>query len=600
MKINPEELICNPKLLEARLIEFAAALTDLLSERDALLKAKEDADSKIAELASENAAIRLELDAAQQNVDKLQSILLQFKRVMFGRRSEKLDRAQLQLELEDIEKAAAGTPEVQAPEAEGSEGAAPQQGPKDQEPKKEEQSQKDVVKKPRDKARRNQGYLPQHLPRVDIVIEPENKEDLLNSGAKLRLIGNDITEVMDTVPMKYQVLRYIRPRYAVEIGDGSERDGSVTQAPAPARAVEGGMVSEAMLIALAVNKFSWHLPLNRQAEMMRSQGIEIDRSTLSRWIDKTVWWLEPLYGSLKAYILAQPRLFCDETHLRVMAPGKTRKGQLWATAVDDRPWRGPAFPAVAYTFTRDRKGERADEILDGFTGMLQVDGYAGYEHLAKGLGPPVTLVFCNAHARRKLFDCYKSTKSPIAGEALRRIMEFYAVEERIRGMSAEARRAVRQAETRPLMEAYKTWLEERLAEISGASKLADAIRYTLKRWTGLTLFLDDGRLEIDNNTVERTMRSIGVGRHNALFAGSEGGAKNWAILASLTSTARLNGVDAQTWLTDALQRLVSGSTKINQIHELLPWNWKAAREKEAKARMNAEMNEVNLTTAVAA
>jgi transposase len=214
--------------------------------------------------------------------------------------------------------------------------------------------------------RRNQGRLPQHLPRVNIRIEPENLEELLRSGAKLRLIGNDITEVMDVIPMLYRVLRYIRPRYAIEQCD----EKPVVQAPAPARAVEGGMVSEALLIAVAVNKFAWRLPLNRQVDMMRSQGIEIDCSTLCRWIDKTVWWLEPLYGALEAYILSQSKIFCDETSLDVLAPGKTRKSQLWARAVDDRPWQGPAHPAVAYRYAPDRKGKRADEALEGFSGVM--------------------------------------------------------------------------------------------------------------------------------------------------------------------------------------------------------------------------------------
>jgi transposase len=428
-------------------------------------------------------------------------------------------------------------------------------------------------KKPRKPAERNRGMLPQHLPRIEVRIDVEDKTCPC-CGRPLHVIGETVSEMLDIVPVQYRVKRIVRPRYGCRACEDA-----VVQAPAPARPVEGGIATEALLAAIAVAKFAWHLPLNRQLRMMQAQGIELDRSTLSLWIGRTAWWLQPLYALLLASILARPKIFCDETPMPVFAPGGTRRCQFWAVAVDDRPWCGPAPPAVAYAFATGRKAEHAMTLLENFSGVLQVDGYAAYKKFAKAerKGALAVLAFCLAHARRKFFEFHKATNSPIAFEALRQIAAVYAIEKRIRGMSAAERLAVRQAESKPLMEAFKTWAEARLDEVSAKSALAVAIRYTLNHWDGLTVFLADGRVEVDNNTVERDMRPIAQGRRNSLFAGSENGAVSWSILASLINTARANDVDPQAWLTDVLERIVSGRTKSHQLEELLPWNWKAAR-----------------------
>jgi hypothetical protein len=223
----------------------------------------------------------------------------------------------------------------------------------------------------------------------------------------------------------------------------------------------------------------------------------------------------------------------------------------------------------------------AGQLGGAFTGILQVDGYGAYKALVRRTKRgKIRLAFCLAHARRKFVAVHKATQSTVTAELLAQIAAVYAIEARIRGNTAEQRLTVRQAESKPLMEALKHRLTELLAEVSVKSTLAAAIRYTLGHWEGLALFLADGRIEVDNNTVERSMRPIAQGRHSYLFAGSERGARNWAILASLLNTARLNGVDPLTWLTDVLERIVSGRTKNHQLHELLPWNWKAARASE--------------------
>jgi hypothetical protein len=221
--------------------------------------------------------------------------------------------------------------------------------------------------------------------------------------------------------------------------------------------------------------------------------------------------------------------------------------------------------------------------LAGFSGILQVDGYAAYKALARSPGGAIRLAFCLAHARRKFVEVYKSTKSPFALEVIERLQAVYAIEAEIRGKSAEERLAARRGRTAPLMEELRTRLSSMVGQLFSQSPLAEAINYVINHWDGLTLFLSDGRVEVDTNTVERSMRPIAMGRRNSLFSGNEGDARSWAILASLVNTAKLNDVDPQAYLADVLERIVSGRTKSHQLVELLAWNWKAARERREPA-----------------
>jgi len=302
-------------------------------------------------------------------------------------------------------------------------------------------------------------------------------------------------------------------------------------------------------------------------------------------IERAAWWLKPLHGLLLETVMAAGKIFCDDTPLPVLdrTRKRTRIGRIWCYALDDRPWNGPAPPVLVYLYAPDRRGSHLEDHLGGFRGVLQVDGYKGYDKLARPgrAAGTIKLAYCLAHARREFSDVHKQTKDPAAEEALRRIGEVYAIEARMRGNTASERVAVRQAETKPLMEALWSWLMEQLEAISAKSSLASAIRYALGHWKGLTLFLSDGRVEVDNNTVERGIRPIPLGRKNSLFAGSDSGGERWAILASLINTAKLHGIDPQTYLADVLDRIVSGRTKVNALRELLPWEWKAAREAAA-------------------
>jgi hypothetical protein len=321
-----------------------------------------------------------------------------------------------------------------------------------------------------------------------------------------------------------------------------------------------------------VGKYANHLPLYRQAQIYSRQGIELDRSTLADWVGRAAWFLRPLHECLLDHLRASPKLFADETTAPVLDPGRgrTKTGQLWAYARDDRPWGGTAPPAVAYVYAPDRKSDRPVQHLKGFSGVLQVDGYAGYGAVAAT--GAVELAFCWAHWRRKFYEIAQAGNAQIASEALARIAAIYAIEAEIRGQEAETRRSVRQQRTTPLVHELRTWQENQLAAVSRKSTIAEAIRYGLGRWDGLVRFLDDGRIEIDSNVVERTIRPIALNRKNALFAGSDGGGEHWAILASLIETCKLNGIDPQAYLADNLAR-IANDHPINRIDELLPWTW---------------------------
>jgi transposase len=289
--------------------------------------------------------------------------------------------------------------------------------------------------------------------------------------------------------------------------------------------------------------------------------------------------LRPLHERLLSALRARSKLFADETTVPVLDPGRgcTKTGQLWAYAADDRRWGGLDPPGIAYVYAPDRKAERLFSHLAGFKGVLQVDGYNAYPKLAdRG---EVELAFCWVHMRRNFYELATAGPAPIASEALKHIAAFYAIEKEIRGRSSEERRLVRQQKSRPLADAFEVWLRAKQALISQKIKLADAIRYALSRWQGLTRFIEDGRIELDNNTVERSIRGIKLGRKNALFAGSDGGAEHWAVIASLVETCKINDVDPLAYLTDVLTRIVNGHSN-RDIDQLLPW---AYREQSLEA-----------------
>src|SRR6187455_2255716 len=422
------------------------------------------------------------LIAERAQNDRLRQIIKELQRHRFGRRAETLPEDQVLLGLEDVEQAAAGD-EAKIDAANPAERASRSA-----------------------KRRLNRGSLPAYLPRIEMVIDID-AHTCPCCGNALHRIGEDTGERLDIVPAQFRVLVVRRPKYACRACEDV-----VVQAPAPARLIEGGLPTEATVAQVLVSKYADHLPLYRQAQIYARQGIALDRSTLADWVGRAAWLLRPVHERLLARLKASAKLFADETTAPVLDPGRgrTKVGQLWAYARDDRPWGGADPPGVAYVYAPDRTAERPATHLAGFQGVLQVDGYEAYRVLARR--GAVQLAFCWSHVRRPFYELAQSGPAPIAAEALVRIAALYRIEAEIRGRSADERRAVRQARSRPLVEALEPWLREKLALVSQKSRLAEAIRYALSRWTGLCLFLADGRIEIDSNVVERSMRPLATRR----------------------------------------------------------------------------------------
>lgn len=476
------------------------------------------------------------LKTFRDEVERLRAIIEAMQRHRFGRRSEQLDPDQFELALEEVEAALAAAEHAQG------------------------QASKRKADRPR---KTNRGSLPDHLERIEQVVDVES-HDCPCCGGALHQIGEDVSERLDVVPATFRVLVTRRPRYGCR-----SCESGVVQAPAPARIVEGGIPTEALIAQVLVSKYADHLPLYRQAQIYARQGVQLDRSTLADWVGRAAWYLRPLRDHALEELRRSGRLFADETTAPVLDPGRgrTKIGQLWAYARDDRPWGGSDPPMVVYVYAADRKAERPEAHLEGFAGILQVDGYGGYAALARRRGD-VTLALCWAHVRRKFYELADS--SPVASDVLRRIAELYAIEDEVRGSSARQRQTVRNARSRPIVDDLHQYLGTRARQVSTKSRLGEAIRYALTRWDGLLRFLDDGRIDLDNNTVERSIRPLALNRKNALFAGSDEGGDNWAVIATLIENCKLNGIEPNAWLTATLSSLANGHPA-NRVGELMPW-----------------------------
>jgi len=477
--------------------------------------------------------------------EQLRAIVKELRRALFGRRSEKTAHPdQLQLALEDIEQAIA-------------EGEA-------------EAEQADMtLKASRSPQRRvNRGALPKHLPREEVVIEADD-QNCPCCGGEMHRIGEDVAERLDMVPAQFRVIVTRRPKYGCRACESA-----VVQAPAPARLIEGGMPTEALVAHVLVGKYADHLPLYRQSQIYARQGIELDRSTLADWVGRAAAELRPLHERLFEHLKRSAKLFMDETRAPVLDPGRkrTKTGYLWAVARDDRPWGGTDPPAVAYLYAPGRGAEHAIRPLAGFNGVLQVDGYAAYKALADPArdGGPVTLAYCWAHVRRRFYEIAQGGDAPIAEATLTRIAELYRIESAIRGSAPEPRHTARQDQSKPIVDELRAWFDTTIAKLPRRSRTAEAIRYALKLWSGLSVFLEDGQVEIDSNVVERSIRPIALNRKNALFAGSDQGGVHWGVIASLIETCKLNAVDPQAYLASTLTRLVN-CHPASQIDQLMPW-----------------------------
>jgi transposase len=507
------------------------------------------------------------LAAKDALVAKLNQAIKDLRVLKFGRKSEKLAPGQLALAFEDLVQSIASLEaQIDAIEDE----AAKVAGGEDQPAEKRKRAKRDP-----EAARAS---LPEHLPVVEETIEPDSLECPCCKGA-LHRIGETIAKRLDVVPVQYFIRCTIRPKYACRACEGE-----VVQAPAPAHVVEGGLPTEALVAQVLVDKHADHTPIYTQAQAMARQGIELKRHVIAGWAGRGAGELKPVWLRMREIVLSGSHLFVDETELPVLDPGRgrTMTGFIWALAQDPRSYGGNDPPMVVFTYAPGRGGAHARDLLASFSGAAQCDGYKPYITLAASRHD-LKLAHCWAHCRRRFFKLLKNDGStPLVAEALKRIAAFYAVEEEVRGRPPGERRTARKMKTALLMIDFHRWLVEIRAKIMSGSDMATAVNYALEHWEGLTLFLDDGRVEIDSNVVERAIRPLCLTRKNSLFAGSQGGTENCAIVASLIETCKLNNVNPQAYLTDVLTKIVNGHPN-SRIDELMPWAWKAANPVTAKA-----------------
>lgn len=523
---------------------------DILTDDPTVLKAM------IAALQAENARISATLQAHEQLVQALRLRIAKLQKQAFGKSSEKIEReiAQLELALEDLLIAVA----EQSTEPAGDEDA-------------------DL---PAAVAGTTE-VKPRRRPRVSDETARERREldpgtCCPECGGDLRVVGEDVSELLDMVAAQMKVIQVAR------VKKSCRRCEKMVQPAAPSRPIPGSMAGPGLLAHVLVSKFDDHVPLYRLNEIYARMGADVPDSTLLDWCGRAMKVLEPVTEKIETEVMAAPILHADDTPIRVLDRSRRdrglgkgiKQGRVWAYVSDQRPWAGTAPPGVVYRFSPDRKGEHPRQHLQSSSGILQADAYAGfgklYEPRADG-SSQFREAACWAHLRRDFHDVWEATKSEIAGEALDRIGKLYDVERQIAGQSTELRQAARQQHSRPKVDAFRAWAEAQLTRLPGKGDLAKAFRYGLSRWSSFELYLEDGRVGIDNNPAERAMRPIGIGRKNWLFAGSDSGGETLARAMTLIETAKMNRLDPQSWLTDVLDRI--HDHKINRLDDLLPWNW---------------------------
>lgn len=502
-------------------------------------------------VASEAEVIRLQAveAAANERIANLTTIMKVLQRTQNGTRSERLHLAvndeQVSFAFEEVE---TGLSAIQS-ELDRAAGDKPKRAPR---PRK--------------------GFAA-HLERIEEIIEPEIPAEC--EGLEKVLIGEDRSERLDVVPPKFRVIVTRRPKYAFRGRDG------VIQALAPARIIEGGLPTERLLAYIAVSKYGDGLPLYRQEAIYLRDGVEISRNLMAQWMGHLGFELQICADYILERVKEGERVFADETTLPTLAPGsgKTTKAWLWAYARDDRPYGGTSPPMVAYRFEDSRGAQCVARHLVGFNGILQVDGYTAYTSLAKtrakgGNNETIQLAGCWAHLRRKFYDLHITGVSQAATDTVVAMSALWKVEDEVRGRDADTRATLRQQKSAVIVTGLFDLWERELRKISGKSKTAEAIRYALSRRDALEQFLADGRVEIDSNIVERAIRPQTITRKNSLFAGSEGGGRTWATLATLLQTCKMNSVDPLAWLCQTLTRIAQG-WPASEIEALMPWNFRS-------------------------
>ena len=413
--------------------------------------------------------------------------------------------------------------------------------------------------------------LPSYLERIDIVL---NHDPICPScgSEEFRTISNDVSETLEYIPSSFKVIRNIRPRCACINCE------TIVQTYPRSGAIDKGKAGPGLLAHILVQKYCNHLPLYRQSQIYEREDIEISRSTMSGWAGQCSRLLEPLIDELKRSVFSTSQIHGDDTPIKVLAPGigKTKIGRLWAYARDGRPYGDITPPAVCYFYSPDRKGERPFNHLKDFTGVLHADAYGGYDKIYKSddeSGSRIVEAACWAHTRRKFYEItINNDNANIAFKTLEQIAAIYQIEKEIKGLDSDERRKIRQIKSKELVQKLFAAWKKFYNELPKKSSTAQAISYALNNEVALMRFLDNGKIEIDNNAAERSIRSIAVGRKNWLFAGSDRGGETAAAMYSLIETAKLNNINPWKYLQKVLDTIQDhNSTKMT---ELLPWNLK--------------------------
>lgn len=499
----------------------------------------------VLDMAAKNHQLHAHNTYLETRVGQLELQMKLSRKRQFGRSSE---MGQFELEMEDIETVQAEIQQVQKDHGQ-------------------------LKRSGRMTPNRTRKPLPADLPREEHKLEPASC-DCPSCGHAMMKVGEDVSEMLDVVPVQYRVVRLVRAKY------GCKSCNQIAQAPAAERVIDRGTASAALLAQMIVDKYADHLPLYRQAERFQREGIDLDRSTLSGWAGRAGALLLPLVNALRDHVMQAHKLHVDDTPAPTLLPGngKTKTGRYWNYVRDDRPWGGDAAPAVWFQYSATRSSHEPSEHLKGFKGIIQADAYAGYNAtVRRGVGR----AGCWAHVRRKFFELADTNNSERAGEVVNRINQLYALEKEIKGQPPDERRRRRQDTAKPILDDLKDWLDEHIRLCVKGSPLGVVINYARKQWNDLILYVDDGRVEIDNNAAERAIRPLALGRKNHLFAGSELGGHTGATLYSLMGTAKLNGIDPKAYLTAVLKRI--NSTPITEVADLLPWNINLDEAKYAQA-----------------
>jgi len=488
-------------------------------------------------LEQEREKSRQSLAEKDHQITGLSYQLDRFRRYLFGQKNEKLKT--LDIDIGQLNLFELGTPiEQQEALSEQALPAVPKKTPK--------KRAKGTGRMP----------LPEHLRRVDIVIEPE--EDVTGCVK----IGEEVTEVLDITPAAFYVKRYIRPKYA------KPHDKGIVVGWLPERVVNKGIPSNRLVAQMIIDKYVFGMPLHRLIAKYGRLGVNIPASTASDWIMKGWKHLAPLWELLQLLVTNQKYLQADETPIKVQDRNKKNnmhQGYLWV-------YHAPCDGLVCFDYQkgRDKSGPKA--MLQGFEGILQTDGYSVYESLYAN-HPDILLVYCMAHARRKFVDALKYDGQN-ASFVLNKIKLLYKIEQDMResGLGWEQRTVERQRKAKPVLDELHQWMKEQWPNTLPSSPLGKAIQYTLPRWAGLGAYAEHGQLEIDNNLAENTIRPIAIGRKNYLFCGSHKAAEMTAAMYSFMASCKANQVDELEWLTDVFERILSHKQK--DLYQLLPNNWK--------------------------